>query len=473
MNSPIILFGILGAISFINCQNFSLILNFETQLLGKLTKENFFNIMYYNEPTAYIKVGTHKQVIPFYINTNSIITYIASLNSKLKENIEKYNEQKSLKYKRKQSEPTYKTGYIYSYISEDEIFFNEQNNCMMDFHLVISKDSEDELQRCAMLGLGYKLTFYEDDDDYYDFEENEEKSKNDIGIESFLTQLKKNRIIKKEIYFLNYKNQNEGELIIGIYPHEYNNIYYPESQFIEMDNTHLEDIEVVWEEFGNIYYGENLIYNYLFSISFELNQGFIIGSPYYKEKVYNDFFKNKIDKGDCYEKMINMTFNIFSGYYCKNNADISSLKNLVINLDKVQFKIEFSYDELFYEFDRIQYFLVIFPYKSEVSNSFSFVLGKPFFQKYPMVFNNNGILERVGFYQGVFNEYIKNKKNNNIKKKEDNKTNNKIFIITLVLMGLIIISLLIFIFKYFKRPRKEKVNELIEFYDYSSANKSK
>ena len=39
----------------------------------------------------------------------------------------------------------------------------------------------------------------------------------------------------------------------------------------------------------------------------------------------------------------------------------------------------------------------------------------------------------------------------------------------LIIIGIIIIGLLIFIInRYCQRPRKQKVNELIEFFDYSA-----
>ena len=76
--------------------------------------------------------------------------------------------------------------------------------------------------------------------------------------------------------------------------------------------------------------------------------------------------------------------------------------------------------------------------------------------------------QKIGFYNNF--SYRKNGENDDINNTEKNQNSGgKKLTVILIIIGLIIIGLLSFIiFRYCKRPRKQKVNELIEFFDYSS-----
>ena len=124
------------------------------------------------------------------------------------------------------------------------------------------------------------------------------------------------------------------------------------------------------------------------------------------------------------------------------------------------------------------YFNVLFTQEEYIYKN-DFILGKPFFKKYPMVFDFNEKIEKMGFYQNLL--FKKNEKNNtNTQNKDTNEmpisdSNSKksnVIIWILIFIGIIIICLLAFIInRYLRRPRKQKVNELIEFFDYSSVQK--
>ena len=137
------------------------------------------------------------------------------------------------------------------------------------------------------------------------------------------------------------------------------------------------------------------------------------------------------------------------------------MKSLSLFIDKIKYKIEFLSTELFMDYKDYKMFLVIFSddddnyyYKS------NFILGKPFFLKYPMVFNTDNIVEKLGFYNNVVNKKSEEKKNNEIKW----NVMNWIF----VGIGVIIIGLLIYIaVKYFGKPKKKKANELLDDFEYS------
>ena len=107
----------------------------------------------------------------------------------------------------------------------------------------------------------------------------------------------------------------------------------------------------------------------------------------------------------------------------------------------------FNENDLWYNFEGRKYFLVLFQNYGEV-----WYLGKPFFKKYQIVFDQDSSV--FGFY----NENI-------IKSSYYNY--NWIIIIFLII---IILGLIGYIFNYFlKTPRRKRVNELLEEIDYISS----
>ncbi len=135
-----------------------------------------------------------------------------------------------------------------------------------------------------------------------------------------------------------------------------------------------------------------------------------------------------------------------------------------IILDKIKYRIDLSYDDLFTLNGDYLYFNVLFTQdEDEFKNDF--ILGKPVFRKYPIVFNFVRRSEKIGFYNNL--SYKKNGQNiNNVN--EGNGSGKKLTIL-LIIIGIVIICLLSYIIiRYCRRPRKQKVNELIEFFDYSA-----
>ena len=436
-----------------------MILQFETQKPSvSINPDNYFELKYNNELKVNIKAGTHRQSIPCYLNINTHTFYISGSNSKLINSQPKYEEFKSTKYQNTSDKITYESFYVYGMPSKDEICLNNDNRVELEFYLAQSKFSSSELTHSCILGLGYEqVPFDENKENYVD------------GIESFITQIKNNNIINQKIFFINYNNNDNGDIIFGAFPHELNGNYYgffTEENYVEMDNSFINDIEIIWSSKGYIYVGENKLFDYLSTIEFELSQGFIIGSYNYKQNIEKNFFNEKISKNECFKREIFVDKEAFEGFYCKKNVDITKIEDLIILIDKIQYKIEFTYKDLFTELDEYLYFNVLFTQEQDTFKN-DFTLGKPFFKKYPMIFNTKERVEKIGFYNDFLEQ--KNKGQNGSTKKDSNSGKVSKLGIFLIIIGICIIGLLVYIsIKYFNRPRKQKVNELIEFFDYSS-----
>ena len=447
-------------IIFINIKSkgTSIVIPFESTNKKELKPEKYFFNLFNNELKINLKVGSHQQSIPCYLNLNSHTVYICGSDSELHNGQPKYEEYKSTTYTNLSSTISSESFYVIGMASKDQICINDNQVTNLKFYLAKTRFSSQELIYSCMIGLGYEQVFYDDDDAEGYLEE----------IESFLSQLKNANLINKKVFFIRYNdNDDNGEIIFGAFPHEIKDKYYEdclEENYIEGDNVYTSDIQIVWSIKGYIYSGEKLLFNYLSSIDFELNQGFIIGSYSYKKEVLNNFFSEKLTKGECYTQEVYQQKKAFDGFYCKKNIDITKFGNLRIILDKIKYRIDLTYDDLFTLNGDYLYFNVLFTQdEDEFKNDF--ILGKPVFRKYPIVFNFVRRSEKIGFYNNL--SYKKNGQNiNNVN--EGNGSGKKLTIL-LIFIGIVIICLLSYIIiRYCRRPRKQKVNELIEFFDYSA-----
>ena len=435
-----------------------IVIPFKSTNKKELKPEKYFFNLFNNELKINLKVGSHQQSIPCYLNLNSHTVYICGSDSELHNGQPKYEEYKSTTYTNLSSTISSESFYVIGMASKDQICINDNQVTNLKFYLAKTRFSSQELIYSCMIGLGYEQVFYDDDDAEGYLEE----------IESFLSQLKNANLINKKVFFIRYNdNDDNGEIIFGAFPHEIKDKYYEdclEENYIEGDNVYTSDIQIVWSIKGYIYSGEKLLFNYLSSIDFELNQGFIIGSYSYKKEVLNNFFSEKLTKGECYTQEVYQQKKAFDGFYCKKNIDITKFENLRIILDKIKYRIDLTYDDLFTLNGDYLYFNVLFTQdEDEFKNDF--ILGKPVFRKYPIVFNFVRRSEKIGFYNNL--SYKKNGQNiNNVN--EGNGSGKKLTIL-LIIIGIVIICLLSYIIiRYCRRPRKQKVNELIEFFDYSA-----
>ena len=435
-----------------------IVIPFESTNKKELKPEKYFFNLFNNELKINLKVGSHQQSIPCYLNLNSHTVYICGSDSELHNGQPKYEEYKSTTYTNLSNTISSESFYVIGMASKDQICINDNQVTNLKFYLAKTRFSSQELIYSCMIGLGYEQVFYDDDDAEGYLEE----------IESFLSQLKNANLINKKVFFIKYNdNDDNGEIIFGAFPHEIKDKYYEdclEENYIEGDNVYTSDIQIVWSIKGYIYSGEKLLFNYLSSIDFELNQGFIIGSYSYKKEVLNNFFSEKLTKGECFTQEVYQQKKAFDGFYCKKNIDITKFENLRIILDKIKYRIDLSYDDLFTLNGDYLYFNVLFTQdEDEFKNDF--ILGKPVFRKYPIVFNFVRRSEKIGFYNNL--SYKKNGQNiNNVN--EGNGSGKKLTIL-LIIIGIVIICLLSYIIiRYCRRPRKQKVNELIEFFDYSA-----
>ena len=164
--------------------------------------------------------------------------------------------------------------------------------------------------------------------------------------------------------------------------------------------------------------------------------GYIIGTKNYFNYILNlDIWKKYFNNNKCHEtKFIINDFekndidsklpDEYTIYYCDKDVDVSKIGigNLSFIDKNSNYSFIFNSEFLWEEKNGYKYFKII---KHEFYNEYWY-FGKPFFQKYHLVFDYDN--KKIGLYTEVSNEG----------EKDDNKNKNLIIFI-IVIIGLIII----------------------------------
>ena len=258
----------------------------------------------------------------------------------------------------------------------------------------------------------------------------------------FIKSLKNIEAIDKVVWSINYENDNEGYLILGEYPHQYDK-KLKEADIINIGCITL-DYEYYWYfTFTDIKIGENKMKNYR-TAEYAPQLGLIIGTSEYQE-IITPYF-------DSLEQcsLIEIEYKKLQYFYyeCDKNVNLNDFEPILfIHHGTSSCNFTLDKEDLFVDFNDKKYFLVVF--KKATYNQ-RWVLGKPFVIKYKFAFDHDA--KAMLFYQ----------KNNNSNNSDNNKKKNHlIFYIIISLLGIIVIVLGIFIGKYlFGKKKKKKANEM-------------
>ena len=258
---------------------------------------------------------------------------------------------------------------------------------------------------------------------------------------NLILQLKKKDIINNYIMTIDYKNDNEGNIIIGKYPYEYDNKLYNEKNYRETNSVFFKSNMMYGLKF-NIEYNNKLLYDDSISIQFILEEGLIKGSYKFLEILENDFF-NKSNNNCFRDNFGNLNNLIF--WYCNKKVNFKNFKEIKIINKELKYNFILDHNDLFYKFNNgYYYFLMYF-----IKNDDRWVFGNTFLKKYKFTYNQDS--KTIGLA-------IKNKNNNKI---------NIYLILIIILIG-IILGLIYFIYIILKKylNKKKKANELNDEYVY-------
>lgn len=261
------------------------------------------------------------------------------------------------------------------------------------------------------------------------------KHENDIN---FFYELKSRNIIKNKTFTLFFSNINEGEMIIGNYPHEYNSSYNMRN-FVYSIMRYTYMIDTTSTTFSNlITYNQSIDTD--FDIEFDANLYGIFVHFNYLDFIKEKFFDEYIKLNKCYYNKTKK----YKYFICDNDINISKFQSLIFISKVMNISFILNYNDLFYKYENKYIFLGF------VDNSLqgTWRMGRIFLKKYLTVFD----LDRkiIGFYQDV-----------KIEKKDYIK------LIIIIIFFCIILFLLFTYYNIVKKKRKIRANELEENFDYT------
>ena len=172
----------------------------------------------------------------------------------------------------------------------------------------------------------------------------------------FIHQLKQNEMIDSYSWTIKYLNENEGEIIIGGYPHEYDKNY--DEKYFKNTKAEIRYSVICWDLlFDSIISNDIEIENR--HVELDINLGLISGISSYQQILDEQFFNMK---KNC--KKQNNT-NYFY-YTCDRKEKISDFPILQLNHKELNYTFELNYNDLFILKDNIYYFLIIFDFNNKL-----------------------------------------------------------------------------------------------------------
>ena len=394
----------------------------------KSTKENksYPENLLQNDLEITLKIGTPPQSVDLNLRSRIYTFFVTSSQVNLPYKL--FNEKESTSLVQISKKETNFTNMEYSKglkISES-IYINDKE--LKGITLMLG--TELAYNECGALGL--RLI-------------NSHESSNDL---SFIYQIKKYANLDSYTFTLKYKNDEEGDLIIGAYPHVYDNKFNEKNFFYSKAGSNKNGVNWVLN-FDIIKYNNKSVNVGSKKSLINIEYG-LIQAPF----KYKNYFKNNFYGDRCSEKF-NDKRNV-TIVHCSSNFDITSFKDLIFELKDIETQFVFTYKDLFIKENNEYIFGIVFDEDVDAKDP-TWIFGKPFMKKYELVYD----LDRkiIGLY-----------KEGNESPSEKSKV-NVVFIILLVILILAVAGLSYFIFFYLKKTRKSRAFELNDDnFDYVPSN---
>ena len=390
---------------------------------NKTTEFDYIKYFLENNIYTYLNLGSPPQKIVATLNFNDYPFFIYYNKCEI---FSYFDIEKSNSYQKRPHQYLLTDVYVYTHIVKDFFYFNKNENDYYNLNYLFSPmnngTSEQKLPKlpytCAQIGL--KLSY--PDLKSYNY--------------NFIRELKLNKAIKDYVFFVEYdeKNNDEGYLIIGDEPYEYNNEKYKYSQLKEISAIQIKR-DLYWNlKFNSIYFNKKENETNFRTINLkELNTGLdhnlnvILATYEFMLFIEEEFFKEKIKNQLCKRNRLQ---NNFYNYDCLYLKDIQEFPTLYFNNRNLGFTFELSYKDIFIEYNG-RYMCLVW---IDMNDRQNWRLGKPFLKKYFFSFNVDRKI--MGFYK----PYIKNVHN-----KLSNMSINIIYII-IILFLLAIITWMCYLF---------------------------
>ena len=353
----------------------------------------FFDDHYIFRILSTIKIGQPSQDIICFINIyydKLLIGEITEISENtFSKSFQGYNYEKSSSFKNLTSEKGLNNDESKEFIGQESIYlytnFNDIKNNKYTFYpnFKFKYENKIKLKKNSFYGpiIGLILS-----DNIYEI--------------NFMRQIYDRNIISQYIVSFEYKNYNEGMLIIGKLPHEYMPDKYKEEQYksfysYQPRTMYLSNFAIDFEEIYSKINDEKIFLSKKHKVNIILNSGLIIGTKQYLEFLEQNFFNKYINKNICEKYITNSDLDNYIIFACAENENLNleEFPTLNFKMKSENLIFEFDYKDLFKKKENRYYFMVAF----EKYSSYVWRLGKPFFIKNTFVYN--GDAKTIGFYQ--------------------------------------------------------------------------
>lgn len=430
----IIISSFLSILVYINCELNYTTLKFTRSYSEPLNSNNVMEQLENNYISVPISIGNPKQELRLNLKLGLYPTYLISKNDKI--NLPVFYQENSSTYKSDGSLFFFEIPDIFWGTKATENFqFGNINIDSAIFCLETDYNDDNPLKvNSGVLGLDisyhYKLLL------------------EDTGM---LHQLKRNDLISSYDFTFKYTGEDEGEFIMGALPHQFDSNYKQENYFYT--NTMSYNSDLYWGlKFTDVSFNNHKIETKYSSGFLSIESGIMKGPKDFFNLVSENFFNKYFESNLCLKDSLKG----MSYYHCSvKDVDYSEFGELSFYVkDNLNFTFSFSHEELFYEYEGRKYFLVVYdPENTE------WVLGKPFFKKYQILFNLDkklvGIYKEDGLVSGS---------------SSGGKGLGLWWIPITILIILAGVYIFFWIFRL-KRPRMKRATELIEDYEYIPSGK--
>ena len=401
---------------------------------NKTTDIEYVNYFLNNNIYIYLNIGTPPQNIVATINFNNCPFYIYVNRCDI---MSEFEIKKSKTYIETPHQYLLTDIYVYTYLVNDFFYFDKDKHFNLTYLFSPMNKSQSEIN--------YKISPYTCADIGLRLSNPDLKSYN----YNFIRELKKSNAIKDYVFFIEYdkNNNDEGYLIIGEEPYEYNNKRYKYEQLKEVNAIHVKR-DLYWDlKFNSIYFEVKdkdkdelkTINLKIIDVGLDHNYNIISATYEFYEMIEKEFFKEKINNNLCKRNILRENF---YNYDCGSFEDVKEFPTLYFVHRSLGYTFQLNYNDVFVEYNG-RFICLIWINMRERD---SWILGKPFLQKYLFSFNIDKKI--IGFYN-----LDKNNENDNNQK----KINPKIYLYIVIIIILIgIISWLCYLFAkliYFKRRK--------------------
>ena len=276
--------------------------------------------------------------------------------------------------------------------------------------------------------------------------------------------LKSKQITNNYIWTMKFNNLNNGIIVIGAAPHEYDRVRYNESE-LKYVNTFSDSDKLYW----CLYFKYDPVNNFTLSKNIKVRitpkiLG-IVATYYYLTVVEELYFKKYYEKKVCEKKIFSFGNSNYFKITCSKDDftshDIEQFPSL--NLHNIAFNYSFVLNgkELFTEEDdKIEFQILI-----EIGSAKTeWKLGRIFLLKYQIVFDDDNSL--IGFYKP------------NIKENNNNGDTIGMIILKVYILFFVVSVFLFLVFLFYKKisfltKRKKMANELEDDFMYVPGRNSK